>query len=101
MLMRGHPPDARLSSLHDRGDGTNRGLLLPFSASFAIIPFLRAAVAQLDRVLGYEPRGRGFESCQPRHLFEGLPPGRPFHLIRRHHSVASLSRINMSVSTIR
>ncbi len=27
-----------------------------------------AAVAQLDRVLGYEPRGRGFESCQPRHL---------------------------------
>jgi hypothetical protein len=26
-----------------------------------------AAVAQLDRVLGYEPRGRGFESCQPRH----------------------------------
>ena len=26
------------------------------------------AVAQLDRVLGYEPRGRGFESCQPRHL---------------------------------
>ena len=31
-------------------------------ASFA------AAVAQLDRVLGYEPRGRGFESCQPRHI---------------------------------
>ena len=28
-----------------------------------------AAVAQLDRVLGYEPRGRGFESCQPRQLF--------------------------------
>ena len=28
--------------------------------------WLRAAVAQLDRVLGYEPRGRGFESCQPR-----------------------------------
>src|SRR5574344_1755259 len=24
-----------------------------------------AAVAQLDRVLGYEPRGRGFDSCQP------------------------------------
>ena len=24
-----------------------------------------AAVAQLDRVLGYEPRGRGFKSCQP------------------------------------
>ena len=28
---------------------------------------LRAAVAQLDRVLGYEPRGRGFDSCQPHH----------------------------------
>ena len=29
--------------------------------------FLNAAVAQLDRVLGYEPRGRGFDSCQPHH----------------------------------
>lgn len=36
----------------------------------AIISLLRAAVAQLDRVLGYEPRGRGFESCQPRHFFK-------------------------------
>jgi hypothetical protein len=27
-----------------------------------------AAVAQLDRVLGYEPRGRGFDSCQPRQI---------------------------------
>ena len=26
-----------------------------------------AAVAQMDRVLGYEPRGRGFDSCQPHH----------------------------------
>ena len=25
---------------------------------------LSAPVAQLDRVLGYEPRGRGFESCR-------------------------------------
>lgn len=25
-----------------------------------------AAVAQLDRVFGYEPKGRGFESSQPR-----------------------------------
>jgi hypothetical protein len=31
-----------------------------------------AAVAQLDRVLGYEPRGRGFESCQPRQQNQGL-----------------------------
>jgi hypothetical protein len=29
-----------------------------------------AAVAQLDRVLGYEPRGRGFESCQPHQLIK-------------------------------
>ena len=28
----------------------------------------KAAVAQLDRVLGYEPRGRGFDSCQPRQM---------------------------------
>jgi len=30
-----------------------------------------AAVAQLDRVLGYEPRGRGFNSCQPHHVIIG------------------------------
>ena len=29
--------------------------------------FRVAPVAQLDRVLGYEPRGRGFESCRARH----------------------------------
>ena len=27
----------------------------------------RVAVAQPDRVFGYEPKGRGFESLQPRH----------------------------------
>ena len=27
--------------------------------------FIVAAVAQLDRVFGYEPKGRGFESLQP------------------------------------
>ena len=27
-----------------------------------------AAVAQLDRVFGYEPKGRGFESLQPYQL---------------------------------
>src|SRR6059058_4551590 len=36
--------------------------------SAIILP--HAAVAQLDRVLGYEPRGRGFESCQPHHFFQ-------------------------------
>ena len=34
--------------------------------------FRVAPVAQLDRVLGYEPRGRGFESCRARHPFQGL-----------------------------
>ena len=29
-----------------------------------------APVAQLDRVLGYEPSGREFESLQARHLFQ-------------------------------
>jgi hypothetical protein len=33
--------------------------------SFLYYPASCAAVAQMDRVLGYEPRGRGFESCQP------------------------------------
>ena len=27
----------------------------------------RAALAQLDRVSGYEPEGQGFESLTPRH----------------------------------
>ena len=31
-----------------------------------------APVAQLDRVLGYEPRGRGFESCRARQNINGL-----------------------------
>ena len=36
------------------------------SAVFALLQYNPvAAVAQLDRVLGYEPRGRGFDSCQP------------------------------------
>ncbi len=39
-----------------------RSRLESFS-SVIISPF--AAVAQLDRVLGYEPRGRGFNSCRP------------------------------------
>ena len=39
---------------------------LPFDISeTAAIILSSAAVAQLDRVLGYEPRGRGFNSCQP------------------------------------
>ena len=40
--------------------------ILDHSDFRAIVQSL-AAVAQLDRVLGYEPRGRGFDSCQPHH----------------------------------
>lgn len=32
--------------------------------------FNQAAVAQLDRVSGYEPEGQEFESLQPRQLVE-------------------------------
>ena len=45
---------------------TSELYVLAFLQSPAIILFF-AAVAQLDRVLGYEPRGRGFNSCQPHH----------------------------------
>ena len=31
-----------------------------------------APVAQLDRVLGYEPRGQEFESLRARHIINGL-----------------------------
>src|SRR5699024_1942353 len=49
--------------------------IMTFSERYVILLFLYAAVAQLDRVLGYEPRGRGFESCQPRHYSGQLPLG--------------------------
>ena len=39
--------------------------------------FFDALVAQLDRVPGYEPGGRGFESCRARQHFRfGVSPGR-------------------------
>ncbi len=41
-----------------------------------------APVAQLDRVLGYEPRGRGFESCRARHKIKGLQKCKPFLFVR-------------------
>lgn len=40
-----------------------------------------APVAQLDRVLGYEPRGRGFNSCRAHHYFKGLRKRRPFFFV--------------------
>src|SRR5450830_177836 len=54
---------------------------------FAIILFF-AAVAQLDRVLGYEPRGRGFDSCQPHQIQGTRCKSSPFFLF----SVGILSR---------
>ena len=44
-----------------------------------------AAVAQLDRVPGYEPGGRRFESSQPRHYFGTLFRA-PLTLRRTHKS---------------
>ena len=38
-----------------------------------IARFSDARVAQLDRVLGYEPRGREFESSPARHFFDLNP----------------------------
>ena len=48
--------------------GPHSGIALAIRRDAAIISLV-AAVAQLDRVLGYEPRGRGFNSCQPHQLF--------------------------------
>ena len=41
--------------------------MLTKSPKNAIIFFVNASVAQLDRVLGYEPNGRGFESLRVHH----------------------------------
>ena len=38
------------------------------------------ALAQLDRVFGYEPKGRGFESLMPRLKQKGHPKDVPFAL---------------------
>ena len=42
-----------------------------------------ALVAQLDRVLGYEPSGRRFESFRVRHIQKPCPYGRGFLLAVR------------------
>ena len=39
-----------------------------------------AAVAQLDRVTGYEPVGRGFESLQPYHIVADVYRSRRFFI---------------------
>ena len=39
-----------------------------FSVRYSLIIAAHAPVAQLDRVLGYEPRGQEFESLRARHL---------------------------------
>ena len=61
-----------------------------------------AAVAQLDRVLGYEPRGRGFDSCQP-HQLESPETAmfRGFFLARRRLWSLQDKGIRLQVSQIR
>jgi hypothetical protein len=62
-------------------EGSNPSLSAIFSpqsfgifATICIIPASHAPVAQLDRVPGYEPGGRAFESLRARHTSKkGLP----------------------------
>src|SRR5690606_36252116 len=67
----GRPPGAGIRPV--AGAGPGRGVAwapgrpyLPWWRENAIVFVFTAPVAQLDRVLGYEPRGRGFESCRAR-----------------------------------
>ena len=63
---RGRPMTRSAAAL--RAGGRGAGLI---RAQPGVVYFYGcAAVAQLDRVLGYEPRGRGFESCQPHHQYQ-------------------------------
>jgi hypothetical protein len=43
-----------------------------------------APVAQLDRVLGYEPRGRGFKSCRARQTLRACSPAGPLLFYTRY-----------------
>ena len=43
--------------------GTGCAIIIKLSVRKSSVQY--AAVAQLDRVFGYEPKGRGFESLQP------------------------------------
>ncbi len=50
-----------------------------------------APVAQLDRVRGYEPRGREFESLRARHKIKHLRPTIALHLS---HKIAFIPQMN-------
>ena len=70
-------------------------VLLFISCQREILLLRYAAVAQLDRVFGYEPKGRGFESLQPyqnRKIRICLPwatdSGFSFPCMKRHRSGA-------------
>jgi hypothetical protein len=54
-----------VESVSGHHDSTFFLLNLPETSNSCAIIYSSAAEAQLDRVLGYEPRGRGFNSCQP------------------------------------
>ncbi len=53
-------------------------VILPWQRLPNWIRKFQAAVAQLDRVPGYEPGGRRFESSQPRHIKQRTPPSAGF-----------------------
>src|SRR5688572_25071751 len=61
--------------LRARGRNSN-GSAATESGTPGYNPYL-APVAQLDRVLGYEPRGRGFKSCRARQSKEGVAMSQP------------------------
>ena len=64
------------------------GVRIPASPPFA-------SVAQLDRVLGYEPSGRRFESSRMHHISRMVELGTKYHRVSKNYcaSVAQLDRV--------
>ncbi len=58
-----------------------------FLVDLMLLKSNRAPVAQLDRALGFEPRGWGFKSLRVRHLGSAFPP----HMLRRRASIQKRS----------
>ena len=69
-LFRPFEPEPRLPAAQgSRLYGIFRLLPFFFCRLYVRYASTSAVVAQLDRVSGYEPEGRGFESCLPHHQF--------------------------------
>src|SRR5258707_1253056 len=62
----------------ERGEGHEQGLSWRVSPENRYNSHSLAPVAQMDRVPGYEPGGRGFESCRARQNFRALSRDRAF-----------------------